>query len=232
MAKATKKQKTFKQVIEREKRYPLGEAVAVLKKAVGTPKFDESVDLAIRLGVDPRKADQMIRGSCDLPHGTGKTVRVLVIAKGPKLQEATDAGADFVGGEDMIAKIQGGWLDFDRVVATPDMMGQVGKVGKLLGPRGLMPNPKVGTVTQDVGKVVKTIKAGQVEFRVDKAGNVHVPVGKISFDAAKLEENANALIDTVRRMKPASTKGVYMKGITLNSTMGPGVPVDPASDSA
>ena len=232
MAKPTKKQKAFRHAIERDKRYPLGEAVTVLKKAVGTPKFDESVDLAIRLGVDPRKADQMIRGSCELPHGTGKTVRVLVIAKGPKLKEATDAGADFAGGEDMIEKIQGGWLDFDRVVATPDMMGQVGKVGKLLGPRGLMPNPKVGTVTQDVAKVVKTIKAGQVEFRVDKAGIVHVPVGKISFEAPKLEENANALIETVRRMKPASTKGVYMKSITLNSTMGPGVPVDPGSVSA
>ncbi len=232
MAKLTKRQKVFKELVEPGRRYSLGDAVELVKKTPGSSKFDESVDLAIRLGVDPRKADQMIRGSCELPHGTGKAVRVLVIAKGDKLAEAKEAGADHYGGEDIIEKIKGGWLDFDRVVATPDMMAQVAKVGKLLGPRGLMPNPKVGTVTLEVGKVVKTIKAGQVEFRVDKAGVLHVPVGKISFENGKLEENVTSLVDTVKRMKPSSTKGTYVKGITLNSTMGPGVSVDPQTFTA
>lgn len=226
MSKSTKRAKSAKELIEPDRRYELGEAIDILKKA--TPaKFDESVDMAIRLGVDPRKADQMIRGSCDLPHGTGKSVRVLVVAKGEKLTEAKDAGADHYGGEEIIEKIQGGWLEFDRMVATPDMMAQVGKVGKILGPRGLMPNPKVGTVTFEVKQVVTTIKAGQVEFRVDKTGILHVPVGKMSFDNQKLAENVQALVDTVKRMRPASAKGTYMKDITINSTMGPGVSLDP-----
>ncbi len=228
MAKLSKKQKGAKEIIERGKRYGLGEAIDLLKKS-GTAKFDESVDLAIKLGVDPRKADQMIRGACALPHGTGKSVRVLVVAKGEKLTEAKDAGADYYGGEDMIEKIKGGWLDFDRMVATPDMMAQVGKVGKILGPRGLMPNPKVGTVTTEVAKVVAGIKAGQVEFRVDKAGILHVPVGRMSFENSKIEENVTVLVGTVKRMRPSSTKGTYMKGITLNPTMGPGVALDPVN---
>ncbi len=228
MAKLSKKQKGAKEIIERGKRYGLGEAIDLLKKS-GSAKFDESVDVAIKLGVDPRKADQMIRGSCELPHGTGKSVRVLVVAKGEKLTEAKDAGADHYGGEDIIEKIKDGWLDFDRMVATPDMMAQVGKVGKILGPRGLMPNPKVGTVTTEIAKVVAGIKAGQVEFRVDKAGILHVPVGRMSFENSKIEENVTALVGTVKRMRPSSTKGTYMKGITLNPTMGPGVALDPVS---
>ena len=230
MSKPTKRQKSARELIDREKRYALGEAIDLLKQCAA-PKFDESVDMAIRLGVDPRKADQMIRGFCELPHGTGKSVRVLVLATGEKLAEAKDAGADHYGGEELVEKIQGGWLEFDRVVATPDMMAQVGKVGKILGPRGLMPNPKVGTVTFDVKKVVSTIKAGQVEFRVDKAGVLHVPVGRMSFDNKKLEENVQALVDTVRRMRPASSKGTYMMGITLSPTMGPGISLDPAGFS-
>ena len=227
MARLSKRKKAARQEIDPQQRYELMAAIELVKKN-GTSKFDEGVDLAIRLGVDPRKADQMIRGSCELPHGTGKAVRVLVIAKGEKLSEAKDAGADHYGGEELLKKIKEGWLEFDRMVATPDMMGQVGKVGKILGPRGLMPNPKVGTVTLDVGKVVTKIKAGQVEFRVDKAGILHVPVGRVSFDENKLGENIRALLETVKRMKPSSTKGVYLKGVTLNSTMGPGVSVDPA----
>jgi large subunit ribosomal protein L1 len=228
MAKLTKREKAFKGQFDKEVKYSVTEAVTLVKKAA-TTKFDESVDLALRLGVDPRKADQMIRGSCQLPHGTGKKVRVLVLAKGAKIKEAEQAGADFAGADELVEKIQGGWLEFDRVVATPDMMGQVGKIGKILGPRGLMPNPKVGTVTQDVGKVVAIIKAGQVEFRVDKAGIVHVPVGKASFDEAKLAENVNMLLDTIKRMKPGSAKGTYIKSGTLSSTMGPGIALDPAA---
>ncbi|MCZ6473433.1 MAG: 50S ribosomal protein L1 [SAR324 cluster bacterium] len=228
MGKLSKRQKASKGLLESEKRYGLGEALALLKKTAA-PKFDESVDMAIRLGVDPRKADQMIRGSCQLPHGTGKSVRVLVVAKGEKLAEAEEAGADHYGGEELIEKIKGGWLEFDRMVATPDMMAQVGKVGKILGPRGLMPNPKVGTVTNDIKQVVSTIKAGQVEFRVDKTGILHVPVGRMSFDSKKLEENVMTLVETVKRMRPGSAKGTYMKSLTINSTMGPGVPLDPAS---
>lgn len=228
MAKLTKKEKLIKEVLDPEKTYSVTEAVGIVKKTA-SEKFDESVDVSIRLGVDPRKADQMIRGSCEMPNGTGKTVRILVLAKGEKATEAKEAGADFVGAEDLVEKIQGGWLDFDRMVATPDMMGQVGKIGKILGPRGLMPNPKVGTVTLEVGKVVTKIKAGQVEFRVDKSGILHVPVGRASFDAAKLEENLVTLVELIKRMRPSSAKGVYMKAITLNSTMGPGVPVDASS---
>jgi large subunit ribosomal protein L1 len=228
MAKLTKRQKAAKAIIEREKKYDIPEAVELVKKCAAS-KFDESVDIAIRLGVDPRKSDQMVRGSCAMPHGTGRKVRVLVIAKGAKAKEAEQAGADFVGAEDMIEKIAGGWLDFDRVVATPDMMGQVGKVAKVLGPRGLMPNPKAGTVTQDVTKVLANIKAGQVEFRVDKAGILHVPVGRASFEQNKLVENIATLLDVVKRMKPSSAKGVYLKTGTLSSTMGPPVPLDPGA---
>lgn len=194
---------------------------------VARAKFDETVDAAIRLGVDPKHADQMVRGSVALPHGLGKTVKVLVFAKGEKEKEALDAGADFVGSDEVIEKIKGGWIDFDRVVATPDMMGSVGKLGKILGPRGLMPNPKVGTVTFDVGKVVKELKAGKVEFRVEKTGIVHTPVGKISFGVDKLLENILALMETIIKLKPASSKGTYLKTISISTTMGPGVKVDP-----
>ena len=228
MSKLSKRSKSWQGLVEPDRKYTLKEAVALAKQSASV-KFDESVDVALNLGVDPRKADQMIRGSVELPHGTGKTVRVLAIAKGAKAAEAAAAGADHVGAEDMIEKIQGGWMEFDRVVATPDMMGQVGKIGKILGPRGLMPNPKVGTVTTEVGKVVTSIKAGQVEFRVDKAGILHVPVGRVSFAENKLEENIANLVDTVRRMRPSSAKGTYLKGITVSTTMGPGISLDTTS---
>lgn len=228
MKKQSKRQKQWRELVEPGKRYDVTEAVSLIKKTASA-KFDESVDIAFSLGVDPRKADQMIRGSVELPHGTGKTVRVLVLAKGVKVAEATAAGADHVGGDELVAKIQQGWLEFDRVVATPDMMAQVGKIGKILGPRGLMPNPKVGTVTFDVGKAVASIKAGQVEFRVDKAGILQVPVGRASFDEAKLSENVTNLVETVRRLRPSSAKGTYLKGMTLSTTMGPGIQLDPAS---
>ncbi|HOI75230.1 MAG TPA: 50S ribosomal protein L1 [Syntrophales bacterium] len=207
-------------------RYALKEAVEIL---VGTTraKFDETVDAAIRLGVNPAHADQMVRGSVVLPNGLGKTVRVLVFAKGEKEKEAADAGADVVGSDDIVEKIKGGWLEFDRVIATPDMMGSVGKLGKILGPRGLMPNPKVGTVTFDVGRTVKELKAGKVEFRVEKAGIVHTPVGKVSFGPEKLMENIQAVIETIIKLKPASSKGTYLKSISLSTTMGPGIKVDP-----
>jgi large subunit ribosomal protein L1 len=225
MGKISKRQKAWHQKVDPAKRYTLQEAVGLIKQCASA-KFDESVDIALNLGLDPRKADQNLRGSVELPHGTGKSVRVLVFAKGPKAAEATEAGADFVGAEDLVAKVAGGWTDFDRVVATPDMMGQVGKVGKVLGPRGLMPNPKVGTVTTDVGKVVRSIKAGQVEFRVDKAGIVHVPVGRASFDEKKLEENINNLVEVVKRLRPSSSKGTYLKQVTVTTTMGPGIALD------
>jgi large subunit ribosomal protein L1 len=212
--------------IEPGKRYSLRDAVELMV-GTGKAKFDETVDAAIRLGVDPKHADQMVRGSVALPHGLGKVVRVLVFAKGEKEKEATDAGADFAGSDDLVEKIKGGWLDFDRVVATPDMMGTVGKLGKVLGPRGLMPNPKVGTVTFDVGKVVKELKAGKVEFRVEKAGIVHTPVGKVSFGLDKLLDNVTALLEMIVKLKPASSKGTYLKSISLSTTMGPGVMVDP-----
>lgn len=204
---------------------------AAVEAVQGQPqaKFDESVDIAVKLGVDPRHADQMVRGSIALPHGTGKTVRVAVFAKGPKAEEATAAGADIVGAEDLVEKVMGGFMDFDRVVATPDMMGQIGKLGRVLGPRGLMPNPKLGTVTMDVGKAVTAIKAGMIEVRVDKGGVVHAPVGKRSFDEAKLVENVQALIAELNRMKPAAAKGRYMQQMTISSTMGAGVRVDVAS---
>jgi large subunit ribosomal protein L1 len=200
------------------------EAVSLVKE-LSFAKFDETVEVAVRLGVDPRHADQIVRGAVVLPHGTGKTARVLVIAQGDKAREAEEAGADFVGVE-YVQKIKDGWLDFDVAVATPDMMGQVGQLGRILGPRGLMPTPKAGTVTPDVAKAVREIKAGKIEFRVDRTGNVHVPIGKVSFEGEKLEENLAAFMDTVIRVKPAAAKGQYVKAVTLSSTMGPGVPVD------
>lgn len=202
------------------------EAIELVKKTARA-KFDETVEVAFRLGVDPKKADQQIRGAVVLPHGTGKTQRVLVFAKGEKAKEAEAAGADFVGDEDMIAKINTGWFDFDAVVATPDMMASVGKLGRVLGPKGLMPNPKTGTVTFDVTKAVNEIKAGKIEYRVDKQGNIHAPLGKISFDDAKLLENYQTLLDTLVKAKPAAAKGTYLRNITLSSTMGPGVRVNP-----
>jgi large subunit ribosomal protein L1 len=226
MANKGKKYKEAKAKVDRTKRYELAEAIQ-LAAETGQARFDETLDIAIRLGVNPKKADQLVRGTVVLPHGTGKTARVLVFAKGEKAKEAEEAGADYVGAEDLIEKIQGGWLDFDKAVATPDIMGQVGKLGKTLGPRGLMPNPKVGTVTFDVARAVKEIKGGQVEFRVEKAGIVHAPLGKISFGAERLTENARSLLDVVMRAKPPTSKGVYLKGISLSTSMGPGIKVDP-----
>ena len=208
--------------------HSIEEAVPLLQK-VKFAKFDETVELALRLGVDPKHADQMVRGTVVLPHGLGKSKRVLAIAGGEKQKEAQDAGADVVGGEEMVEKIQGGFMDFDAVVATPDMMRAVGKLGKVLGPRGLMPNPKTGTVTVDIAKAVREIKAGKVEFRVDKTGIIHAPVGKLSFGVDKLKENADALIGAVIKAKPSAAKGKYVKGVSLASTMGPGVKVDEAA---
>jgi large subunit ribosomal protein L1 len=217
------------QAIDREKLYPLAEAVDLLK-TLPTGKFDEGVDLAINLGVDPKHADQMVRGAVVLPHGTGKSVRILVFAKGDKETEAKEAGADFVGADELAQKIQNeGWLDFDRVIATPDMMGVVGRLGRVLGPRGLMPNPKLGTVTQEVGRAVSEQKAGKVEYRVDKNGIVHCGIGKISFEAADLLSNAVALIDVIAKQKPSTAKGTYFKRISLSTTMGPGLWVEPGS---
>src|SRR3972149_2039833 len=212
--------------VDRSKRYELEEGVKLLLETAYT-KFDEGVDLAIRLGVDPKKADQMVRGTAVLPHGTGKKVRVLVFAKGQKEKEALDAGADFVGAEDLIEKISKGWLEFDKAIATPDMMGSVSKLGKILGPRGLMPNPKVGTVTFDLERAIKEIKAGKVEFKVEKAGVVHVPVGKVSFGQDRLLENIKTLLEVIMRAKPPTSKGIYLRSIALSTTMGPGVKIDP-----
>ncbi len=228
MAKKGKKYLASKARVEPLKKYELREGVSLVKE-IAPAKFDETVDVAVRLGVDPRQADQMVRGAVMLPHGTGKTVRVIVFAKGEKEKEARDAGADEVGAEDLAAKISGGWLDFDKAVATPDLMGVVGKLGRILGPRGLMPNPKVGTVTFDIAKAVKDIKAGKVDFRVEKAGIVHAPVGKVSFAVEQLEENIRALIELLNRIKPSSSKGIYMRSLTVSSTMGPGVDIDLAS---
>jgi len=214
-----------------EKLHTIDEAIPVVRKAAYA-KFNETVEMAMRLGVDPKHADQMVRGTVVLPHGTGKSKRVLVIAGGEKLKEAEGAGADQVGGAELVAKIQEGWLDFDAVVATPDMMREVGKLGKVLGPRGLMPNPKTGTVTFDVASAIREIKAGKVEFRVDKTGIVHVPVGKLSFPDQNLIDNANAIVHAVVRARPPAAKGKYMKSITVASTMGPGVRVDPAVGEA
>ena len=228
MAKHGKKYEQAAKLIDRNKRYPVDEACALIGKTA-TKKFDETVDVAIRLGVDPKHADQMVRGAVVLPHGIGKTVRVAVFAKGDKAREAQEAGADIIGAEDLAAKVQEGFLDFDVAIATPDMMGIVGRLGKVLGPRGLMPNPKVGTVSADVGRAVREAKAGKVEFRVEKAGIVHVPVGKASFEAKKLCDNVNAILDTVMRAKPATAKGVYLKGVSLSTMMGPGIPLDAAA---
>ena len=211
--------------IAADKQYSLDDAIGVLK-AMPAAKFDESVDLSFRLGVDPKHADQMVRGAVVLPHGIGKTVRVAVFAKGEKEREAREAGADVIGAEDLVERVQGGWMEFDTAVATPDLMGQVGRLGKVLGPRGLMPNPKLGTVTFDVGRAVREAKAGKVEFRVDKAGNVHTPIGKHSFGADQLAANGMALIEAIVRAKPAAAKGVYLRSLTVSTTMGPGVPVD------
>ncbi len=225
----SKRMKTVVAAVDPGRSYALQEAVELLKSVPG-PKFDESVDLAVNLGVDPKHADQMVRGGIVLPHGTGKTVRVLVFAKGEKEKEARDAGADHVGGDELAKKIQEeGWLDFDRVIATPDMMGVVGRLGRVLGPRGLMPNPKLGTVTMDVVRAVTEQKGGKVEYRVEKAGVVHVSIGKKSFSVEQLVENASALIDALIRAKPAASKGTYLKKITISTTMGPGLRVDPAS---
>jgi large subunit ribosomal protein L1 len=212
--------------VDKTKRYTFQEAVD-LALDCSFAKFDETVDIAVRLGVDPRQADQMVRGSVVLPHGLGKVVRVLVFAKGEKEKEAQEAGADYVGNDDMIEKIKGGWLDFDKSVATPDMMGQVGKIGKILGPRGLMPNAKLGTVTFDVARVVQEIKAGKVDFRVERTGIVHAPVGKLSFGKDKLLQNISTLLDQLVRLKPANAKGAYLRGIAISTSMGPGIKVDP-----
>ncbi len=229
MASQSKRYRAAAERIDRDKTYPLNEAIGILKECEG-PKFDESVELAINLGVDPKHADQMVRGAIVLPHGIGKDTRILVFAKGEKEKEAKAAGADYVGGEELAKKIQDeGWLEFDRVIATPDMMSVVGRLGKVLGPRGIMPNPKLGTVTMDVGNAVREQKAGKVEYRVDKAGIVHVAIGRKSFDAEKLVANAATLIDVVVKAKPATTKGVYMKKISVSTTMGPGIRIDPAS---
>ncbi len=226
MAHRGKKYLAMREKIDRTRKYTFPEAVA---EALQTSyaKFDETVDVAVRLGVNPRHADQMVRGAVVLPNGIGKTVRVLVFAKGEKEKEALDAGADFVGADDLIEKIKGGWMDFDKAVATPDLMGAVGKIGKILGPRGLMPNAKAGSVTFDVARAVQELKAGKIEFRVDKAGVVHAPMGKVSFGPEKLLQNLAAFFDTLLRLKPATSKGTYVQGIALSTTMGPGIRVDP-----
>ena len=229
MPKRGKKYLAAKKAVEEKEKYTLKEAVEKVKE-IAFAGFDESVEMAVRLGVDPRHADQMVRGSVLLPHGTGKEVKVLVFAKGEKEKEAKEAGADYVGAEDMVEKIQKeGWLDFDRAIATPDMMALVGRLGRILGPRGLMPNPKTGTVTMNVKEAVEEIKKGKVDYKVDRAANIHVVVGKVSFDADKLYDNARAVLDSIQRAKPASAKGTYFKSITLSPTMGPGVKVDVSS---
>lgn len=210
------------------KLYGLKEAVEIVKRSAYA-KYDESVDLAMRLGVDPKQSDQMVRGTTVLPHGSGKKVRVLVFAKGEKEQEAREAGADYVGAEDLIEKIKGGWMDFDRTIATPDLMAAVSKLGKILGPRGLMPNPKTGTVTFDLAKAVAEIRKGRVEYKVEKAGIVHVPIGKVSFDAQHLYDNAHSVLESIMKAKPASSKGRYLKSITISSTIGPGIRLDPVA---
>ncbi len=225
MAKRSKKYQEAAKKVDPTKHYPVDDAIAAVKD-VAFSKIDETVEIAVRLGVNPKYPDQMVRGAVALPHGTGKEVRVLVFARGEKVQEARDAGADYVGAEDLIEKIKGGWLDFDKTVATPDVMSLVGRIGRILGPRGLMPNPKVGTVTFDVANAVKEMKAGRIEFRVDRAGIVHAAVGKVSFDAEKIRENILALIDTIIRLKPASAKGTYLRGVSLAPTFGPGVRID------
>ncbi len=226
--KRSKRYKETAAKIERGKQYDLDEAVQLIAN-IATAKFDETIDISVRLGVDPRKADQMVRGTVNLPAGTGKDVRVCVLTKGEKEAEAKEAGADFVGGEDLIEKIQGGWFDFDVVIATPDVMAMVGKLGRVLGPRGLMPNPKIGTVTFEVGKAVQESKAGKIDFRVDKYGNVHTAIGKKSFSADQLKQNITAFMDVINRLKPATAKGVYIKSVSIASTMGPSIKIDKAT---
>lgn len=232
MPKHGKKYTDAAKQLDRSVLYEAAEALDLVKK-MAPAKFDETVEIAVRLGVDPRHADQQVRGAVVLPHGTGKTRTVLVFAKGDKVKEAEDAGADFVGAEDMVAKIQQeGWLGFDVAIATPDMMGNVGKLGRILGPRGLMPNPKTGTVTFDIARAVQEVKAGKIEYRVDKAGMIHAPIGKVSFSVEKLLENLRVLMDTLNRARPAATKGTYLKGISISSTMGPGVKINPQKITA
>jgi large subunit ribosomal protein L1 len=226
MPTAGKKFRAAAGTVERAREYPLGEAVSLVKQAAFA-KFDETVDVAVRLGVDPRHADQVVRGTVVLPHGTGKTVKVLVITQGDRVKDAEAAGADFAGIE-YVQKLKDGWLDADVIVATPDVMGQLGQLGKILGPRGLMPNPKAGTVTMDVARAVREIKAGKIEFRVDKTGNIHAPIGKVSFSAKQLEENLATFMETIVKARPAAAKGVYLRSATVSSTMGPGVKLDTA----
>jgi large subunit ribosomal protein L1 len=227
MPKVAKKRAAITKMVDLASKYSVEDAVGLVKKAKYAA-FDETVDLAVRLGVNPKHADQMVRGALVLPHGTGTTVRVLVFAKGEKEREARDAGADFAGSDDLVAKVSEGFLDFDRVIATPDMMGTVGKLGRVLGPRGLMPNPKVGTVTFDVGAAVRDAKGGKIEYRVEKAGIVHARIGKVSFSEQALANNAKALIGALIRQKPSTAKGAYLRSITISSTMGPGIKIDPA----
>jgi large subunit ribosomal protein L1 len=227
MANQGKRYKENTAKVDRTKRYNFDEAVE-LAVSCGTAKFDETVDVAVRLGVDPRHADQMVRGTVVLPNGIGKEVRVAVFAKGEKGKEALDAGADSVGADDLVEKVQKGWLDFDKAIATPDMMGSVGKLGRILGPRGMMPNAKLGTVTFEIARAVKEVKAGKIDFKVEKAGIVHAPVGKVSFGPQKLRENVAAFLETIQRLKPASSKGTYLRSIAISTTMGPGIKVDPA----
>ena len=227
MPKVPKNRAKVDAAVDRERKYSVEEACALVKQTKFA-KFDETVDLAVRLGVNPKHADQMVRGAIVLPHGTGQSVRVLVFAKGEKEREAREAGADFSGSDDMVAKVSEGFMDFDRVIATPDMMGAVGKLGRILGPRGLMPNPKVGTVTFDIGNAVKEAKGGKIEYRVEKAGIVHARIGKSSFNEQALADNAKALLNALIRQKPSTAKGTYLRSITVSSTMGPGVRIDPA----
>ena len=227
MGKRGKKYQAVRQKLDPDKGYDFSEALR-LAMDMAFAKFDESVDVAVRLGVDPRHADQMVRGSVVLPNGTGKDLKVLVFAKGEKEKEAQDAGADFVGNDDLIEKIKGGWFGFDKAVATPDMMGAVGRIGKLLGPRGLMPNAKIGTVTFDVSRAVSELKAGKIDFRVERAGIVHAPMGRVSFGADKILENLATFFETIIRLKPAASKGTYLKGIAISTSMGPGIKIDPA----
>jgi len=223
--KLTKKQKEFKKIIDKKKEYELAEAISLIKKCTNA-KFDETIDVAVNLGVNPKHADQVVRGTVSLPHGTGKSIKVLVIAKPEKQDEAIEAGADHVGFEDYLKKIKEGWTDIDVVIAAPDTMSELGKLGKILGPRGLMPNPKSGTVTPNIGQAVKEVKAGKIDFRVDKSGIVHSTIGKASFDESKLKENIITFIKTIIKLKPAAAKGTYMKNITISCTMGPGIKID------
>ena len=231
MGQLTKNQKAYAEKVDVEKVYSLAEATALVKECSNV-KFDATVDIAVRLGIDPRKANQMVRGTVSLPHGTGKSVRVLVLCNPDKEQEAKDAGADFVGLDEYIDKIKGGWTDIDVIITTPQVMGKVGALGRVLGPRGLMPNPKSGTVTMEVGKAVQDVKAGKIDFKVDKYGIIHASVGKVSFDAKQLEENAAEVLSTLMRLKPSASKGTYMLSIALSSTMGPGIKVDQKSATA